>query len=137
MAENGWISMSGKPEFGGQGLPAALSGMVSEFFTGANLAFMSYPGLTSANADVIEHFGTDQDREMFVEKLNTGVFAGTMCLTEPDAGSDAGHARTKAGSGESPAAAECAPARAGDSKGHLKFLQPQDETGTPACARQV
>ena len=57
---------------------------------------MSYPGLTSANAEVIEHYGTDLDREMFVEKLNTGVWAGTMCLTEPDAGSDAGHARTKA-----------------------------------------
>ncbi len=96
MAENGWISMSGKPEVGGQGLPAALSGLVSEFFTGANMAFMSYPGLTSANAEVIEHYGTDLDREMFVEKLNTGVWAGTMCLTEPDAGSDAGHARTKA-----------------------------------------
>jgi alkylation response protein AidB-like acyl-CoA dehydrogenase len=96
MAENGWISMSGKPDVGGQGLPAALSGLVSEFFTGANMAFMSYPGLTSANAEVIEHYGTDLDREMFVEKLNTGVWAGTMCLTEPDAGSDAGHARTKA-----------------------------------------
>jgi len=96
MAENGWISMSGKPEFGGQGLPAAISGLVSEFFTGANMAFMSYPGLSTANAEVIEHFGTDLDREMFVEKLNTGVWTGTMCLTEPDAGSDAGHARTKA-----------------------------------------
>ena len=52
---------------------------------------MTYPGLTTANADVIEHFGTDQDRAMFVEKLNTGVWAGTMCLTEPDAGSDVGY----------------------------------------------
>ena len=90
MAENGWISMSGNPERGGQGLPASLSGLVGEFFVAANTAFMTYPGLTTSNADVIEHFGTDQDREMFVEKLNTGVWTGTMCLTEPDAGSDAG-----------------------------------------------
>jgi 3-(methylthio)propanoyl-CoA dehydrogenase len=96
MAENGWISMSGNPEFGGQGLPASLSGLVSEFFVGGNMAFMTYPGLTSANAEVIEHYGTDLDRAMFVEKLNTGVWAGTMCLTEPDAGSDVGYARSKA-----------------------------------------
>ena len=96
MAENGWISMAGPPERGGQGLPASLSGLVSEFFVGANMALMTYPGLTTANADVIEHYGTDLDREMFVEKLNTGVFAGTMCLTEPDAGSDVGYLRTKA-----------------------------------------
>ena len=44
MAENGWISMSGNPEFGGQGLPACLSGLVSEFFVGGNMAFMTYPG---------------------------------------------------------------------------------------------
>jgi alkylation response protein AidB-like acyl-CoA dehydrogenase len=96
MAENGWISMSGNPEFGGQGLPACLSGLVSEFFVGGNMAFMTYPGLTTANAEVIEHYGTDLDRAMFVEKLNTGVWAGTMCLTEPDAGSDVGYARSKA-----------------------------------------
>jgi alkylation response protein AidB-like acyl-CoA dehydrogenase len=96
MAENGWISMSGTPEFGGQGLPACLSGLVSEFFVGGNMAFMTYPGLTTANAEVIEHYGTDLDRAMFVEKLNTGVWAGTMCLTEPDAGSDVGYARSKA-----------------------------------------
>jgi len=96
MAENGWISMAGNPERGGQGLPASLSGLVGEFFVAANTAFMTYPGLTTSNADVIEHFGTDQDREMFVEKLNTGVFTGTMCLTEPDAGSDVGYLRTKA-----------------------------------------
>ena len=96
MTENSWIALSGNPEFGGQGLPAALTGLVNEFFIAANMAFMTYPGLTISNARVIEHHGTDEDKALFLEKLNTGVWTGTMCLTEPNAGSDVGYQRTKA-----------------------------------------
>jgi len=96
MKENSWVSLSSSPEFGGQGLPSTLGGLVAEFFIAANFALMTYPGLSVANARVIEHFGTDEDRALFVEKLNSGVWCGTMCLTEADAGSDVGWLRTKA-----------------------------------------
>ncbi|MCJ7809973.1 MAG: acyl-CoA dehydrogenase family protein, partial [Desulfobulbaceae bacterium] len=96
MAENGWIGTSNNPEFGGQGLPAVLSGSLGELFTGANFAFMTYPGLAIGNGRLIENFGTDEDRALFVEKMYTGKWGGTMCLTEPDAGSDVGALRTKA-----------------------------------------
>ena len=96
MAENGWIGASNNPEFGGQGLPAALSGILGELFTSANMAFQTYPGLATGNGRLIENFGTDRDRDLFIEKMYTGVWGGTMCLTEPDAGSDVGWLRTKA-----------------------------------------
>jgi alkylation response protein AidB-like acyl-CoA dehydrogenase len=96
MAENSWISLSSDPEFGGQGLPAVLGGLVHELFIAANMAVMTYPGLSVSNARVIQHYGTAEDKALFVEKLNTGVWTGTMCLTEPDAGSDVGYLRTKA-----------------------------------------
>ncbi len=96
MAENGWIALSSNPEFGGQGLPAVMGGLIGEYFTGANMAFMTFPGLAVGNGRLVENFGTDQDRAMFVEKMYTGVWGGTMCLTEPDAGSDVGWLRTKA-----------------------------------------
>lgn len=96
MAENGWIGNSNNPEFGGQGLPAVVSGLLAELFVGANMAFMTYPGLATGNGRLIENFGTDKDKDLFIEKMYTGVWGGTMCLTEPDAGSDVGSVRTKA-----------------------------------------
>ena len=96
MAENGWIGNSNNPEFGGQGLPAVVSGLLGELFVGANMAFMTYPGLATGNGRLIENFGTDKDKDLFIEKMFTGVWGGTMCLTEPDAGSDVGSVRTKA-----------------------------------------
>jgi alkylation response protein AidB-like acyl-CoA dehydrogenase len=96
MAENGWMAISSNPKFGGQGLPAVVGGLVNDFFDGANMAFMTYPGLAVGNGHLIENFGTDEDRSLFVEKMYTGVWGGTMCLTEPDAGSDVGWLRTKA-----------------------------------------
>lgn len=96
MAENGWIGATSNPEFGGQGLPAVLSGILGELFTSANMAFQTYPGLATGNGHLIENFGTDEDRDLFIEKMYTGIWGGTMCLTEPDAGSDVGWLRTKA-----------------------------------------
>ncbi len=96
MAENGWIAASSNPEFGGQGLPALMGGLLGELFTGANMSMMTYPGLAVGNGRLIENFGTDEDKALFVEKMYTGVWGGTMCLTEPDAGSDVGWLRTKA-----------------------------------------
>ena len=96
MAENGWIGGSNSPEYGGQGLPAMMGGMIGEIFCGSNMAFMTYPGLATGNGRLVENFGTDGDKNLFCEKMYTGVWGGTMCLTEPDAGSDVGWLRTKA-----------------------------------------
>ncbi|MBU0514358.1 MAG: acyl-CoA dehydrogenase [Proteobacteria bacterium] len=96
LAENGWLAPSHSPEFGGQGLPAVMGGIVAEILAGANMAMMCYPGLTVGAAHLIEVHGTDEDRALFVEKMYTGRWAGTMCLTEPDAGSDVGFLRSKA-----------------------------------------
>lgn len=96
MAENGWMAASSNPEFGGQGLPVTVGGLIGELFGGANMAFQTYPGLAVGNGRLIENFGTGEDKALFVEKMYTGVWGGTMCLTEPDAGSDVGWIRTRA-----------------------------------------
>jgi alkylation response protein AidB-like acyl-CoA dehydrogenase len=96
MVENGWIGPSKSAEFGGQGLPASVAGMVTLLFNTANMAFMCYAGLAIGAGGLIEDFGTEEDKSLFVEKMYTGKWGGTMCLTEPDAGSDNGYLRTKA-----------------------------------------
>lgn len=96
MNENGWTGIGSNPEYGGQGLPAAIAGPTSEVFNGSNMAFMMFPGLSLSASRVIEQYGTEADKTLFCEKMNTGVWHGTMCLTEPDAGSDVGYLRTKA-----------------------------------------
>ncbi len=94
--ENGWPASSSNPEFGGMGLPAMVGGMLGDIFNGANMAMMTYTGLAVGNGHLIEAFGTEEDKALFVENMYTGVWGGTMCLTEPDAGSDVGALRTKA-----------------------------------------
>ncbi|MCF8033001.1 MAG: acyl-CoA dehydrogenase [Desulfarculaceae bacterium] len=96
LAENGWTGATSNPEFGGQGLPLMVGGLIRELHNAANMAFMTFPGLAVGAGHLIENYGTDQDRALFVEKMYTGVWAGTMCLTENDAGSDVGASRTKA-----------------------------------------
>ena len=92
----GWASLSVSTEFGGQGSPYALSAAVEELLSGANTAFNMYPGLTRGAADLIAEFGTDRQRSLYARRMFDGQFAGTMCLTEPHAGSDVGAATTKA-----------------------------------------
>lgn len=96
MAENGWMGMSAKPEYGGQGVPMLVNGLIHELFNAANMAYMTFPGIATGAARVIQNYGTDEDIALFVEKMYTGVWGGTMCLTEADAGSDVGWLRTKA-----------------------------------------
>ncbi|MFH1057673.1 MAG: acyl-CoA dehydrogenase [Pseudomonadota bacterium] len=96
LTDNGWPAAAQNPEFGGQGLPAVVGGLVNEIFNSANMAVMTYPGLTIGAGHLIETFGRDQDKALFVEPMYTGRWAGTMCLTEADAGSDVGALRSKA-----------------------------------------
>ena len=92
----GWRGLGVAEELGGQGGPHSLAIATNEMMTGANTAFNMYPGLTQGASEVIENFGTPKQVEEYCKKLNTGVWAGTMCLTEPHAGSDVGAATTKA-----------------------------------------
>ncbi len=84
------------PEYGGQGAPQVLTILVEELICGANPAFVMYPGLARGVAEVIHIFGTARQKALYLNALYSGKWGGTMCLTEPHAGSDVGSARTSA-----------------------------------------
>ncbi|MCD6281531.1 MAG: acyl-CoA dehydrogenase [Deltaproteobacteria bacterium] len=93
--EGGWNVMSHPPEVGGQGLPIVISTAARDWFM-HNFAFTSYPGLTEGAAHLIEVYGTEEQKKKYLPKMMTGEWAGTMALTEPNAGSDVGNLSTKA-----------------------------------------
>ncbi|MCH7391245.1 acyl-CoA dehydrogenase C-terminal domain-containing protein [Acinetobacter dispersus] len=95
-AELGFTSLTADPEYGGQGLPTLLRIAISEMLCGSNWAWAMYPGLSHGAMRTIEHHGTEQQKQKFLTKLISGVWTGTMCLTESHAGSDIGLIRTKA-----------------------------------------
>lgn len=94
--ENGWASMTGPVDYDGQGLPASLAGPFHEMLMSASLSFRIYSGLTEGSVLALDHHGTDQLKAQFLPKLISGEWAGTMCLTEPQAGTDLALLRTKA-----------------------------------------
>ena len=94
--EGEWLAMNEDPEWGGQGMPKSVGLAASEFLTGANYAFMMYPGLTHGAGKLVEAFGTDKLKQLFLKKMFTGEWTGTMLLTEPEAGSDVGALETTA-----------------------------------------
>jgi alkylation response protein AidB-like acyl-CoA dehydrogenase len=91
-----WVAMPENPKWGGQGMPKILSLAASEYFVGANCAFMVYPGLTHSAGRLIETFGTENQKQLYLKKLYSGKWTGTMLLTEPQAGSDVGALTTSA-----------------------------------------
>lgn len=94
--EAGWPALSTDTELGGQGAPNALTAAAEEMFNGSNVAFNMYPSLSRGAADLIGEFGSGRQRKLYVERMLTGEYGGTMCLTEPHAGSDVGASTTKA-----------------------------------------
>jgi len=92
--ESGFKALGVSPEFGGQGAPRSVAAIATELTSGSNTAFDMYPGLTIGAADLIEGFGTPEQKEKYCHKMFGGEWAGTMCLTEPQAGSDVGEARS-------------------------------------------
>ena len=96
MIDGGWIGLAAPAEFGGQGLPATLSGIVSEFLVSANLSFAMYPGLVQGAVAALLHHADDDIKKKYLPKMITGEWAGTMNLTEPHCGTDLGQLRTKA-----------------------------------------
>ena len=94
--ELGFPAINAEPEFGGLGLPVSLSSAVSEMMGTANWSFAMYPGLSHGAIQTIEHHGTKVQKATYLEKMNTGAWSGTMCLTESHAGSDLGIIKTRA-----------------------------------------
>jgi alkylation response protein AidB-like acyl-CoA dehydrogenase len=95
-AQAGWVGVSNPAEFGGQGLPYVLSKVVEEMECSASVAFALYPGLTIGCFEAIHASGTEEQKKTYLPKLSSGEWTGTMCMTEPQAGSDVGAVKTKA-----------------------------------------
>jgi alkylation response protein AidB-like acyl-CoA dehydrogenase len=94
--ESGWRAIGVPQEYGGAGAPRSVQVLVEELLSGANAAFNMYAGLAYGAAEVIEHFGTPEQKKTYCEKMFGGTWGGTMCLTEPHAGTDVGSAKTSA-----------------------------------------
>ena len=92
----GWPALGAAPQFGGQGLPAVVGVAFSEMSSSANMAFSMYPGLTHGAYSAIVNGGSDAQKALYLPKLASGEWAGTMNLTEPQCGTDLGLLRTKA-----------------------------------------
>jgi acyl-CoA dehydrogenase len=95
-AAAGWNGLASPADFGGQDLPHAVNAGCIEMWNAASMAFGIGPVLTMAAVDALHAFGTDTLKQTYLEKLISGVWMGTMQLTEPQAGSDVGALRTKA-----------------------------------------
>jgi acyl-CoA dehydrogenase len=96
VVEGGWIGISVPQEFGGLGLPIALTQAINEFMASANMAFAMYPGLTQGAIAALLTHGTAEQKSLYVPKMVAGEWTGTMNLTEPQCGTDLGLIRTKA-----------------------------------------
>ncbi len=96
IAEGGWIGMSASPEFGGMGLPIALTSCVGDMMSSACLALQLNPLMTQGQIEALEHHASDEIKALYIPKLISGEWCGTMNLTEPQAGSDVGALRTRA-----------------------------------------
>ena len=94
--EGEWIAMCDDPKWGGQGMPATVALAANNYFNGANYPFMLHNILSHGAGKLVESFGTDKQKQLFLEKMYTGVWGGSMLLTEPEAGSDVGALTTKA-----------------------------------------
>ncbi|HVL08999.1 MAG TPA: acyl-CoA dehydrogenase N-terminal domain-containing protein, partial [Burkholderiaceae bacterium] len=94
--EAGWPALGCDPAYGGQGLPVLVNNAVYEMLNSANQAWTMYPGLSHGAYECLHAHGTDEQKKLYLEKLVSGVWTGTMCLTEPHCGTDLGILRTKA-----------------------------------------
>ncbi len=94
--ENGWVAATGGPEYGGQGFPRMMGIVLHDIMYGACASFTMAPGLTHGAGRLIESFAVQELKDRFVGNMYSGRWAGTMCLTEPQAGSNLASIRTKA-----------------------------------------
>ena len=95
-AEGGWVGVGGDPVYGGMGMPKAVSAQVEEMVNSASLSFGLYPMLTAGACLSINAHASEELKATYLPNMYAGVWAGSMCLTEPHAGTDLGIIRTKA-----------------------------------------
>jgi len=96
ITEGGWVGMSADPEYGGMGLPQTLAVAINEMMSSACLALSLNPLMTQGQIEALSHHGSDALKAIYLPKLISGEWSGTMNLTEPQAGSDVGALTTKA-----------------------------------------
>ena len=95
-SQAGWGGLSADPQYGGQGLPYTLAAVLNEFVSSANMAWGMYPGLTQGAIAALVQHGSDEQKAIYLPKLVSGEWSGTMNLTEPHCGTDLGLIKTKA-----------------------------------------
>jgi len=95
-AESGWVGLSGDPEYGGQGFPKMVTMLTEEMIFTTNQSFALYPNLTVGATLCMNAAASEEQKETYLEKMYNGEWSGTMCLTEPHAGTDLGIIKTKA-----------------------------------------
>ncbi len=95
-AEGGWTGLSCDPAYGGQVLPMTVQCLFDEMVCATNLSFGIYPGLSHGAYRTLEHHGSEEQKALFLPKLAGGTWSGTMCLTEPQCGTDLGLIKTRA-----------------------------------------
>ncbi|SFQ82446.1 hypothetical protein SAMN05216578_10538 [Halopseudomonas formosensis] len=95
-AAGGWVGLGGNPEFGGMGMPKTLGVQVEEMLYGANSSFALYIALTAGSTLALDAHGSEELKQKYLPNMYAGNWAGTMCLTEPHAGTDLGIIRTRA-----------------------------------------
>ncbi|HEX4013874.1 MAG TPA: acyl-CoA dehydrogenase [Candidatus Cybelea sp.] len=95
-ADAGWIGLPVPPEYGGQGLPQILLGPTLEMWNAANIGFANGPLLNQGAIEAIELVGSEEQKKRYIPNLVSGKWTGTMCLTEPQAGSDLAQVRARA-----------------------------------------
>ncbi len=94
--EAGWPSLGADPDFGGQGLPHVVHSAFMEMMNSANQSWAMYPGLSHGAYNALHAFGTPEQKALYLPKLVSGLWTGTMCLTEAHAGTDLGLLKTRA-----------------------------------------
>lgn len=94
--ESGWATLGNQPEHGGQGMPHSISVAFQEYLISANMAFAMYPGLTHGAIAALVAKGSAEQQAMYVPRMVSGEWSGTMNLTEPQCGTDLGLIRTRA-----------------------------------------
>jgi alkylation response protein AidB-like acyl-CoA dehydrogenase len=94
--EGGWAALSCDTEYGGQGLPFVVNQCFYEMMNSANQSWTMYPGLSHGAYECLHAHGTPEQKALYLPKLTSGEWTGTMCLTEPHCGTDLGMLRTKA-----------------------------------------
>ena len=95
-AEGGWIGLGADEEWGGQGMPKMLTVLADEMLFATNPSFMLYPLLSVGAGMALNSYASQEQKETYLPKMYTGEWSGTMCLTEPHAGTDLGIIKTKA-----------------------------------------